>query len=82
MTRKSAEPNEVHVGNFSHSEKAELLPEFMVCDMELLGEWWLSDPFDAPGCAAAGQKLTLGKGLGREKLPAKKKGRDCSLSLD
>jgi len=47
--------------------------------MELLGEWWLSDALDAYGYAAAGQKLTLDQGLGREKLPAKKKGKDCSL---
>jgi hypothetical protein len=31
---------------------------------------------DARGSAAAGRKLTLDWGLGKEKLPAKRKGRD------
>jgi hypothetical protein len=37
MIRMRDALNEIHIGNFSHSEKAELRPEFMVCDMELLG---------------------------------------------
>jgi hypothetical protein len=36
---------------------------------------------DAYSCAAAGQKLTLDKGLGREKLPIKKKGKESSPAL-
>ena|SRR5882724_6100041 len=73
MTRMSDEHNEIHIGNFSHSEKAELRPELMVCDMDPLGNCWLSDALDAYGCAAAGQKLTLDKGLGKEKSPQKAK---------
>ncbi len=75
----SDEPNETHIDNFSHSGKAELYPEFVVCDMGSLREWWLYAVLDAYSCAAAGQKLTLDKGLGREKLPIKKKGRNRLL---
>jgi hypothetical protein len=37
---------------------------------------------DAYSYAAAGRKLTLNEGLGREKLPAKKKDREGSLSFE
>jgi hypothetical protein len=33
MTRMSKEPDETRSGNFRHSEKAELYPEFVLCDM-------------------------------------------------
>lgn len=73
MSNKS---NEAHDRNFSHSGKAELFPEFVVCDMESLREWWLYAVLDAYSCAAAGQKLTLDKGLGREKPANKEKGQE------
>src|SRR5215472_9855545 len=79
MARKSKQPYATHSGNFSHSEQAELCPEFVLCDMGPNGIWSLYASLDADGFAAAGRKLTLDMGLGREKLPAKKKDRDCSL---
>jgi hypothetical protein len=71
----SDKPNEIHDHNFSHSEKAELYPEFMVFDMGPSG-MLVSGALDAPGCAAAGQKLTLDKGLGADfaLFPAQEKG--------
>jgi hypothetical protein len=58
-------PNEAHDRNFRHSEKAELLPEFVVFDMGPSG-MVVSAFLDAHRCAAAGQKLTLDRGLGAE----------------
>jgi hypothetical protein len=34
---KSDKLNQTRVGNFSHSEKAELYPEFLLCDMDPSG---------------------------------------------
>jgi hypothetical protein len=67
--------NETLVGNFSHSEQAELYPEFVLCVIETSQEWCVSAGLDAYGCAAAGRKLTLNRGLGTE-MHIKRKGRD------
>ena len=37
MTRMSDKLNQIRVGNFSHSEKAELLPEFVAFNMGPFG---------------------------------------------
>jgi hypothetical protein len=73
--------NEASGGHFSHSGKAELYPEFVLCDMGPFREWCVSAGLDAYSYAAAGRKLTLNEGLGREKLPAKKKDRGCFPAL-
>jgi hypothetical protein len=44
--------------------------------------WCVSAGLDAYSYAAAGRKLALNEGLGREKLPAKKKDREGSLSFE
>jgi len=74
--------NEIRGGNFSHSGKAELYPEFVLCDMGALQRMVCICWLDAYSYAAAGRKLTLNEGLGREKLPAKKKDREGSLSFE
>jgi hypothetical protein len=38
-----------------------------------LGKLWLYAALDAHSCAAAGRKLTLDWGLGKEKISAKKR---------
>jgi hypothetical protein len=44
------------------------------CSTWALSEWWLYAALDAPACAAAGQKLTLDRGLRKEKFVQKKNG--------
>src|SRR5438270_965984 len=71
-TRMSEKLKEIHVGNFSHSEKAELRPEFMAFNMGPLGNGGYMLLLDALGCAAAGRKLTLDRGLRKENSLQKK----------
>src|SRR5689334_2927935 len=59
VSRTNDKLNQTRVDNFSHSEKAELLPEFVAFNIESLREWWFYAALDAHSCAAAGQKLTL-----------------------
>jgi hypothetical protein len=51
--------------NFSHSEKAEQLPEVPIFNMGPSRQWGVRD-LDAHGSAAAGRKLTLEQGLGAD----------------
>jgi hypothetical protein len=41
IIRMSDKADETHIGNFSHSEKAESYPKFVFCDMGSL-EWCVS----------------------------------------
>src|SRR5436305_9319670 len=74
-------PKEIHVGNFSHSEKAELRPEFVAFNMGPLGNGGYMLLLDALGCAAAGRKLTLDPGLGKEICPQKRMGQGLLPAL-
>src|SRR6476646_11833686 len=65
--------NQTRVDNFSHSEKAELRTEFVAFNIVSLREWWFYAALDAHSCAAAGQKLTLDQGLGKEKYQQRKR---------
>src|ERR1051326_7640310 len=72
-TRINKKMNEIRSGNFSHSGKAELYPEFVLCDMGPFREWCVSAGLDAFGYAAAGRKLTLNEGLRRENCQQRKR---------
>jgi hypothetical protein len=65
--------NKIRGGNFSHSGKAELYPEFVLCDMGPFRKWCVSASLDAYSYAAAGRKLTLNEGLGKEKYQQRKR---------
>ena len=82
MSRISKNPDETRSGNFSHSEMAELYPEFILCDMGPFKEWCVSAGLDAYSYAAAGRKLTLNRGLGRENAPKKEQAGIVPCLLD
>src|ERR1700722_7541337 len=63
-TRTREKQNEIHGSDFRHSEEAQLRPEVTLSNMAL--SLVIVRNLDARSSAAAGRKLALAQGLGRE----------------